>query len=221
MDVGERFLQDVKEACVDIADTVVAGCQAVQRAWDNLDPGLKQWIVNGVSLAVGFIPLVGPLLSCVIDGTFVDMFSAIMKGDWAMVGMCALAFVPGVGGLGKLGKFASHADDVSRAVKAAGKSKRIAIIGEDMKGRVLPFAKRLESKGLKVETFTPSKGLSMNQALEENAQWVRNLKKEGVAIADIGPSPARPMFPEPSSPFYGVERQEVKGYWNLLEIWRP
>jgi len=176
----------------------------------------------GLSIAASMaLPGIGGMLvSCVIDGTFVDMLKAVSTGDWAMLALSCAAFVPGVGMLGKLGKFASHADDVSRAVKAAGKSKRIAIIGEDMKGRVLPFAKKLESKGLKVETFTPSKGLSMNQALEENAQWIRNLKKEGVAIADIGPSPARPMFPEPSSPFYRVERQEVKGYWNLLEIWR-
>ncbi len=44
---------------------------------------------------MSFIPIVGPLISCVIDGTFVDMFNAIMAGDWATVGMCALAFVPG------------------------------------------------------------------------------------------------------------------------------
>ena len=67
----------------------------VQEAWDNLDPGLKQWIIAGVSMAVSFIPLVGPILACVVDGTFVDMINAIKNGDWAMLGMCALAFVPG------------------------------------------------------------------------------------------------------------------------------
>ena len=41
----------------------------------------------GVAFAVSFIPIAGPLISCIIDGTFVDMFSAIMTGNWAMVGM--------------------------------------------------------------------------------------------------------------------------------------
>ncbi len=68
-------------------------------------------------MAVSFIPLVGPLISCVIDGTFVDMFNAIMAGDWAAVGMCALAFVPGVGGAGKALKFASHADDIGKITR--------------------------------------------------------------------------------------------------------
>jgi hypothetical protein len=31
---------------------------AVKEAWDNLDSGLKQWIIAGVSMAVSFIPLV-------------------------------------------------------------------------------------------------------------------------------------------------------------------
>jgi len=67
----------------------------------------------GISMAVSFIPIVGPIISCIIDGTFVDMFNALMKGDWATVGMCAMGFVPGmkalkglkaVGGFGKVDK---------------------------------------------------------------------------------------------------------------------
>ena len=49
------FLEDIRNACDAVADAVVAGCSAIQRAWDNLDPGLKQWIVMGVSMAVSFI----------------------------------------------------------------------------------------------------------------------------------------------------------------------
>ncbi|OGS56759.1 MAG: hypothetical protein A3K60_08940 [Euryarchaeota archaeon RBG_19FT_COMBO_56_21] len=47
-------------------------------------------------MAVSFIPLVGPILACVVDGTFVDMINALKNGDWAMLGMCALGFVPGM-----------------------------------------------------------------------------------------------------------------------------
>lgn len=48
--------------------------------------------------------------SCIVDGTFVDMLTAISSGDWAMLGMCCLAFIPdakavegfkAVGGFGK------------------------------------------------------------------------------------------------------------------------
>jgi len=68
-------------------------------------------------MAVSFIPIVGPIISCIIDGTFVDMFNALMKGDWATVGMCAMGFVPGmkqlkglkaVGGLSKAGKMSRY-----------------------------------------------------------------------------------------------------------------
>ncbi|HEY7585489.1 MAG TPA: hypothetical protein VH866_03160 [Candidatus Deferrimicrobiaceae bacterium] len=98
---------------------------------------------------------------------------------------------------------------------------RVAVVGEDMKGRVLPYARELEARGFRVETFRPSRGLSLSEALEENAQWVRNLRAEGVPIFDIGPSPLRPMYPGPTSPVYARELQEVAGYWNYWRLWRP
>jgi len=57
----------------------MSGPSRITRRGD-LDPGLKQWLITGVSIAVSFIPLVGPLLSCVIDGTFTDMWEAIKRG---------------------------------------------------------------------------------------------------------------------------------------------
>ena len=84
---------------------------------DHLDAGLKQWLITGVSFAVSLIPLVGPLISCVIDGTFVDMWNAIKSGDWGALALCAMAFVPGMK-QAKIGlKLASHADDVGKASK--------------------------------------------------------------------------------------------------------
>lgn len=95
LDAGLKLLEDVKEACEDVKDAIHAGLVAVQEAWDNLDPGLKQWLIIGVSFAVSFIPLVGPLIACVIDGTFTDMWDAIKRGDWGALALCAMAFVPG------------------------------------------------------------------------------------------------------------------------------
>lgn len=83
-----------------------------------------------MSIAVSFIPLVGPLISCVIDGTFVDMWNAIKSGDWAMLGMCAMAFVPGgkalkglkaVGGLGKTSKVIASYKALSKTAAKEGK----------------------------------------------------------------------------------------------------
>ena len=91
-----------------------------------MDSGLKQWIIIGVSIAVSFIPVVGPLISCIVDGTFVDMLSAISSGDWAMLGMCAMAFIPGakvmkglkaVGGIGKASRLAKGAPMMSDATE--------------------------------------------------------------------------------------------------------
>jgi len=134
IDAGEKFIEDVKDACDWVVDTAVSTAKAIQKAWDSLDSGLKQWIIMGISMAVSFIPLVGPIISCIMDGTFVDMFNALMKGDWATVGMCAMGFVPGLkafkglkvlgkseGLLGKIGKYGA----LRKEVKAAGLSKEL------------------------------------------------------------------------------------------------
>jgi hypothetical protein len=39
-------------------------------------------------MAVFFIPLVGPILACVIDGAFVDMWEAIKRGECPLAWRC-------------------------------------------------------------------------------------------------------------------------------------
>ncbi|MGQ9587761.1 MAG: hypothetical protein ACUVT7_05195, partial [Thermoplasmata archaeon] len=75
--------------------------RSVKNVWVNLDPGLKQWLVLGASIAASIaLPGIGGVLvSCLIDGTFVDMFKAITTGDWETLALCSLAFVPGAGAL--------------------------------------------------------------------------------------------------------------------------
>ena len=108
-----------------------------------MDAGLKQWIVMGVSIAVSFIPVAGPLISCIIDGTFVDMLTAISNGDWAMVGVYALGFVGGgvaalkamkvLGGTGKATKATKYSRYMSEtemlAVKRTGTMKSLSSHG--------------------------------------------------------------------------------------------
>lgn len=95
IDAAENLMEDAIQACVEFAQVAHDTCVAIKEAWDNVDSGLKQWIITGVSIAVSFIPLVGPLISCVIDGTFVDILSVIKSGDWVVLGKCPLTFAPG------------------------------------------------------------------------------------------------------------------------------
>ena len=55
VDAAARSIEDVKEAVEDVAEVAYAGFQAIQKAWDNLDSGLRQWIINGIAMAVSFV----------------------------------------------------------------------------------------------------------------------------------------------------------------------
>jgi hypothetical protein len=79
---------------------------------------------------VSFIPLVGPLISCIIDGTFVDMIKALSTGDWATLGMCALAFVPGGKALKGLKAFGAIEKTGIKANRVAGKTFEKQVIGK-------------------------------------------------------------------------------------------
>ena len=105
-------------------------------------------------MAVSFIPLVGPILACVVDGTFVDMINALKNGDWAMLGMCALAFVPGMK-QAKMGfKMLGHADDLGKATKNLRKN-MIKATGKDP-GRAFEAHHNLPQK---FEKFFNKKGI--------------------------------------------------------------
>ena len=65
-----------------------------------------------------------------MDGTFVDMLTAISSGDWAMLAMCAMAFVPGakvmkglkaVGGIGKSSRVIDSYRVLSKTAAKEGK----------------------------------------------------------------------------------------------------
>jgi hypothetical protein len=138
---------------------------------------------------VSFIPLVGPLISCIIDGTFVDMIKALSTGDWATLGMCALAFVPGGKIAGKLGAFAKKAtgfaDNLGKYAKAV---KKVPNPGGRLGGlahraKVAETVKDIESRGLRVKTEFYVKGDGVRRFAD-----VAALDKKGnpVEIYQIG-----------------------------------
>lgn len=99
---------------------------------------------------------------------------------------------------------------VSLAPKVGAASKKVAI-GEDMERRVKPYAKRTGS-----ETFEAPPGLSRDELMSANRKWINDRMDEGCLICDIGPAPGRANFPEPTSPFYRMELDEIarRGYSN-------
>jgi len=86
----------------------------------------------GLSIAASMaLPGIGGMLvSCVIDGTFVDMLKAVSTGDWAMLALSCAAFVPGgnplkglkaVGGLSKVSKVIAPYKVLSKTAAKEGK----------------------------------------------------------------------------------------------------
>ncbi|MEW5747564.1 MAG: RHS repeat-associated core domain-containing protein [Candidatus Thermoplasmatota archaeon] len=195
VDVAVALVVEVVEAVKTVAEIVVAGCEAIKVAWDNLDPGLKQWIVMGLSIAASIaLPGIGGVLvSCLIDGTFIDMVTAISTGDWAMLGMCALAFIPGgkalkgLKGLGGLG-------DVAKVGKKA--PKRVAVIGETQA--------RVDAAAAKYGGETMPK-LPPGNRMAENRAWINSKMDEGYIIVDIGLDPNKAR----RGSYYAMELHEI------------
>jgi hypothetical protein len=195
-------MEDVKQAADAVCDAVVSGVAAVQNAWDNLDPGLKQWIINGAAFAISFIPIAGPLISCIIDGTFVDMWNAIQRGDWASLALSCAAFVPGMKQAKTGFKLLGHADDVAKASKKAAKAgvgaanKKVAVIGETQ-ARIDAYAARYGG-----ETMPK---LPPGNRMAQNRVWINSKMDEGYVIVDIGMDPSR----SERGAYYAMELHEI------------
>jgi hypothetical protein len=89
-------------------------------------------------------------------------------------------------------------------VPVAEPSQAPVVIGEDMAGRVEPYARRIGG-----ETYQPDPDLPMSDW--ENAQraWILRQIADGREIHDVGPAPGRPMYPGISSPWYFIEQYEL------------
>src|SRR5699024_5744252 len=101
---------------------------------------------------------------------------------------------------------------------------RTVVIGRDMLNRVIPYAKengyifyrgtsRLVPRRM-MEKFSPK--LLEKTDMWFNKQWIRREIRRGSRIIDIGEPPGyRP------SPFYEMERQQVRDYWNHMKVPQP
>lgn len=96
-------------------------------------------------------------------------------------------------------------------------SGRAVVIGEDMPGRVKPFA---DSYGYDtMPKLDPT--LSESEKLSLNREWINACMDEGCTIVDLGPSPAYADYPYITSPFYALEQAEIaaRNYSGWIPIW--
>ena len=94
------------------------------------------------------------------------------------------------------------------AAEGVGGGGRAIVIGEDMEGRVIPTAERLGADYYNPLDAPPS------EWMENNRQWINDRMDEGCTIYDCGAAPGRVNYPDPTSPYYQMELDEIakRGY---------
>jgi hypothetical protein len=94
-----------------------------------------------------------------------------------------------------------------------GGSHRAIVIGEDMEGRVIPKARELGA-----DYYDPPVA-PRNQWMENNRQWINDRMDEGCTIYNCGPAPGRANYPNPTSPYYQMELDEIaKRNYPIIEV---
>jgi RHS repeat-associated protein len=100
--------------------------------------------------------------------------------------------------------------DIKEGLEFAGKKlrRRTVVIGENMDGRVIPEANKRGADYYHPPDAPPE------QWMENNEKWINDVMDEGCIIVDCGPAPGRANFPDPTSPYYKMEREQIekRGY---------
>jgi hypothetical protein len=78
------------------------------------------------------------------------------------------------------------------------------VIGESMEVRVIPAARRL---GVGWYDQAPLPNVAQSQA--HDRYWMNEMMNQGRLVVDIGPAAGRPAYPEPTSPWFVLERSEI------------
>ncbi|MGH2358836.1 MAG: RHS repeat-associated core domain-containing protein, partial [Candidatus Limnocylindria bacterium] len=86
---------------------------------------------------------------------------------------------------------------------------RPVVIGENMPGRVMPDAQRMGA-----DFYSPPRIDNPAQSMAHNRYWINEQMNQGRGMIDVGPAPGRAGFPEPTSPWYAMERAQIaeRGY---------
>lgn len=83
------------------------------------------------------------------------------------------------------------------------------MIGENMRGRVIPAAERTGA-----DWYQPPRFANDAQSMAHNRYWINEQMNQSRGIIDIGPAAGRANFPEPTSRWFAMERQQLlqRGY---------
>lgn len=81
---------------------------------------------------------------------------------------------------------------------------RPVVIGEGMTGRVVPAAQKLGADWYQPPTFANNA-----QSLAHNRYWINEMMNQGRGIIDTGAAPGRTNFPDPTSPWFSMELDQV------------
>jgi RHS repeat-associated protein len=92
---------------------------------------------------------------------------------------------------------------------------RPIVIGEAMRDRVIPAAQRTGADWYDPPTFDTT-----DQMMSHNRYWINEQMNQGRGIIDVGPAPGRANFPEVTSDFYAMERDEImrRGYTAYVQM---
>ena len=138
---------------------------------------------------------------------------------WISLAGDAVDLIPFVTGVGevtrgiKTGKrIAETADDLHDAAKVAKKAP--IVVGENM-NRVKKYAEEIGA-----EVYKPWKNdpWDFDLGMKRNKRWIKDKMREGREIIDIGPDFARRRTGYGASPFYEMERTQLKGYSNYKKV---
>ena len=68
--------------------------------------------------------------------------------------------------------------------------------------------------------YNPPPDLPPDQWMKSNQDWINQKMDEGCTILDGGAAPGRSNFPNPTSPYYQVEQQQIRqrNYPNYQKI---
>ena len=112
------------------------------------------------------------------------------------------------GGVAKTGVKAAEqlaGKEVSAGAEAVAKgaSRETIVIGEGMADRVIPTAKARGANWYDPRKAPPEKWM------ENNQKWINEKMDQGCRILDCGAAPGRANYPNPTSPYYKMELEQI------------
>ncbi len=191
------------------------------------------WVHGGLA-ALGLIPGIGIVPDLIDAGLY------LLEGNLLDAGIAGAAAIPVIGlftrggeYLYKFGKYLLKSEKLNDLFRSGwrivnnnigalgdvgslkkGAKKRPIVIGEDMPDRVIPAADKYGADYYKPPDAPP------DQWMDNNKKWINEAMDEGRGIIDKGPAPGRKNYPEPTSDYYNMERDQIRNrdYKNYIQI---